>query len=77
MSTTASIDGGAISGGLVGQIPLDQAAFVPAPAQEAPPAAPAAPGEQATPIEQAPPAEQVPPVERARIRGEPVAVPIL
>ncbi|KAI0837152.1 hypothetical protein F5Y06DRAFT_297939 [Hypoxylon sp. FL0890] len=41
-ATNASVDGNTVSGGTVASIPLEAAAFSPAPAQEAAPAAPAA-----------------------------------
>ncbi|KAF5005807.1 hypothetical protein FDECE_7763 [Fusarium decemcellulare] len=46
-SAAANVDGDAVTGGTVGEIPLDQAAFTPADEEEAGP--PAAPPEEATP----------------------------
>ncbi|ORY57811.1 uncharacterized protein BCR38DRAFT_489807 [Pseudomassariella vexata] len=63
-STTASVDGTAVVGGTVGTIPLAEAAFVPAPAEEAAPPA-------AAPPAAAPPAAA--PAEPAAEPAEPAA----
>ncbi|EFQ35780.1 uncharacterized protein GLRG_10975 [Colletotrichum graminicola M1.001] len=77
-----SVDGTTVAGGAVGQIPLANAAFVPAPAKAggagggappaAAPAAPAAPAESATPAESAAPAA---PAESAAPAANPAQDP--
>ncbi|KAF4985181.1 hypothetical protein FGRMN_11269, partial [Fusarium graminum] len=61
----ANVDAGEPTGGTVGEIPLAEAAFTPAPEEDAPPAAPPAesPGAAVPPPAQSPGAPPAPPAE--------------